>query len=378
MKVLYLSKALVVAAYRDKIRELARDIAVTAVIPERWGHATIETSPPGVPEPRRVPVRMAGHNHLHFYPGAGEWLDEIDPDLVHIDEEPYSLVTLQLARLCGRRGIPFVFFAWQNLVRRLPPPFTRIRASVFRYAAGGIAGTDGAAAVLRRAGFCGRIGVVPQFGVDVDRFRPDECHRDTTRRELAIPANAFVVGYGGRVVREKGVRVLLDAFARLARSDPASHLIVIGDGPESGVLQERARTLGCIDRVHFIGHIDSAAMPAVLPALDVLVLPTIGTRTWTEQFGRILIEAMACGVPVAGSRCGEIPNVIGDAGDLFPVGDAAALHAILESHRRHPELRRARAECGRERVLAGFTQRSIAGRTIAFYNTLLEPAGFAV
>jgi AraC-like DNA-binding protein len=225
MKLLYVSKALVVAAYRDKIRELARSVSVTAVIPDRWGRTPIEPSPPDVPEPRRVRVRLAGHNHLHCYPGARQWLDRVGPDLVHIDEEPYSLVTLQLALHCSRRGTPFVFFAWQNLTRRLPPPFARIRSIVFRHAAGGIAGTDSAAAVLREAGYRGRLSVVPQFGVDPERYRPDRAVRETARRELAVSESAFVIGYGGRLVREKGVHLLLDAFARLPRADPVPILL---------------------------------------------------------------------------------------------------------------------------------------------------------
>ena len=377
MNVLYVSKALVVAAYRDKIRELERSVRITAVMPERWGREPVEPSPTGIPEPRRVPVWLGGRNHLHFYPGARDWLSATEPDLVHIDEEPYSLVTLQLATLCGRRGTPFVFFAWQNLDRRLPPPFARVRASVFRRAAGAIAGTDGAAAALRRAGWDGPLAVVPQFGVDPARFRPDAHARTATRARNGIPDDAFVVGYGGRLVIAKGVHHLVGAFARLPATDPEPHLLLIGDGAERDALHEQAQRLRVADRVHFSGHIDSSRMPDVLPALDVLVLPTIGTRTWTEQFGRILVEAMACGVPVAGSRCGEIPSVIGDAGDLFPAGDAAAMAAVLEAHRAHPQLRAARAEAGRQRVIDSFTQRLVADRTTAFYETLLERTAVA-
>jgi glycosyltransferase involved in cell wall biosynthesis len=372
MNVLYVSKALVVAAYRDKIGELARSVQITSVTPERWGREPVEPSTAGTPEPLRVPVRLAGHNHLHFYPGARNWLDAAQPDLVHIDEEPYSLVTLQLANLCGRRGTPFVFFAWQNLDRRLPPPFARMRASVFRRAAGAIAGTDGAAAALRRAGWDGPLAVVPQFGVDPDRFQPDASTRKAARARYRVPDDAFLVGYGGRLVVEKGVHHLVGAFARLPAADPEPHLLLIGDGAERDALRDQAQRLRLGGRVHFAGHLDSARMPNVLPALDVLVLPTIGTRTWTEQFGRILVEAMACGVPVAGSKCGEIPSVIGDTGDLFPAGDAAAIAAILEAHRAHPQLRAARAEAGRHRVIERFTQRLVADRTAAFYEALLE------
>jgi glycosyltransferase involved in cell wall biosynthesis len=371
MNVLYVSKALIASAYRDKIREMERSVRMTSVIPRRWGREPVEPSSPGDPEPHRVPVRLSGHNHLHFYPGAADWLDAAVPDLVHIDEEPYSLVTLQLGALCRRRSTPFVFFAWQNLERRLPPPFSRVRSFVFRHATGAIAGTDGAAAALGRAGWVGPLAVVPQFGVNPERFRPDSVARSAARQRYGIADGEFVVGYGGRLVSEKGVHTLLDAFARLPAADPPASLLFIGAGPETRALRERAQTLAIAERVRFAGRVDSTGMPAVLSALDVLVLPTTGTRTWTEQFGRILIEAMACGVPVAGSRCGEIPSVIGDAGDVFPPGDISAIAAILESYRLHESLRVARGHAGRERVLALFTQRRIADRTTAFYAALL-------
>ena len=69
----------------------------------------------------------------------------------------------------------------------------------------------------------------------------------------------------------------------------------------------------------------STEVPAVLRALDVLVLPSLTTPSWKEQFGRVLQEAMACAIPVVGSDSGEIPHVIGDAGLVTPEGDAAAL-----------------------------------------------------
>ncbi|MBW3534817.1 MAG: glycosyltransferase family 4 protein [Gemmatimonadetes bacterium] len=390
MKVLYVSKALVVAAYRDKIAALGRHVDVRAVIPERWGREPVEASPEGVPEPERVPVRMPGHNHLHLYRGAGRWIDAASPDLVHVDEEPYSLVTLQMAGLCRRRGLPWLFFTWQNLERRPPPPFGAVRSAVLRGARGALAGTDGAGRALRSAGWKGPMAVIPQFGVCPRRFAPDAQARRSTRARLAVPPDAFLVGYGGRLVAEKGVHVLLDAFAKLSAGPgdgerpaapadgadgEAAHLVLIGDGPERSRLEEHAARAGVADRVRFTGPVPSTAMPGTLAALDVLVLPTLGTASWTEQFGRVLVEAMACGIPVVGSLCGEIPSVIGDAGDLVPMEDAASLAEALRRLRDDAPLRRRRAEAGRRRVTERFTQERVAERTVEFYRSLVGGGG---
>src|SRR5207244_2622460 len=113
-------------------------------------------------------------------------LDEERPDLVHADEEPYSAVTGQIAALCGARRIPFVFFGWQNIDKRLPPPFGALRRSVFARAAGGIGGTERAALVLRRGGYRGPLAVIPQMGVDPKRYHPDADARTRVRARVGI------------------------------------------------------------------------------------------------------------------------------------------------------------------------------------------------
>jgi len=111
-------------------------------------------------------------------------------------------------------------------------------------------------------------------------------------------------------------------------------------------------------------------MPAQYAAMDVLTLPSRTCPNWKEQFGRVLIEAMACGVPVVGSDSGAIPSVIGDAGLVFPEGNAVALRDHLAALRDDVALRRSLGERGRQRVLACFTQERIAAQTVALYRAL--------
>jgi glycosyltransferase involved in cell wall biosynthesis len=367
MRVLYISKAMVAGAYRDKLRELANRVELRAVVPERWGRRPADAATADEPWLDLRSASLHGHNHLHTYHRASAILDGPRPDIVHIDEEPYSAVTAQLARECARRSIPFVFFAWQNIEKRVPPPFARVRGYVFRRARGGLAGTAAAARVLRAWGWAGPIGVIPQMGVDPVAFRPDTVARERTRSHLGADDSTFVIGFGGRLVAEKGVHLLLRAAALMAQA----RLVFVGDGPERDRIRTAAAAAGMADRVHIEGDVPSRDVPAWLNGFDVLVLPSVRTRGWMEQFGRILVEAMACGVPVAGSTSGEIPNVIGNAGLVFAENDACSLAGVLRRLAASPAERAAMGRTGRARVLENWTNQRIAGDTVSFYESIL-------
>jgi glycosyltransferase involved in cell wall biosynthesis len=218
------------------------------------------------------------------------------------------------------------------------------------------------------------VAVIPQFGVATEIFRPrtiDDRPSTIANRPSSIVRrpSSFVVGYAGALIPEKGVDLLLHACAGLP--DVGWRLAIVGDGPERAQLGALAGTLDISDRVDFLGQRASTQMPDVYPTFDVLVLPSLTRPNWKEQFGRVLIEAMACGVPVIGSDSGEIPNVIGDAGLIFPEGDIDALRDSIASLLADPERRAQYAEAGRSRVLAEFTQAQIAAATHRVYCEIL-------
>jgi glycosyltransferase involved in cell wall biosynthesis len=355
---------MVVAAYRAKLDALAAHCSVELIVPERWGRLEFEPRKHEGFELHRVPALLHGQNHLHFYPSLGRVLRTLAPQLVHIDEEPYSTVTFQAARVCANARIPYVFFAWQNLPRPLPLPFRAMRAYVFQHASGAIAGTARAAEVLQQAGYTRSPAVIPQMGIDASTFTPDPNARVQTRQHLGIEPTAFLAGFAGRLSPEKGVDVLIDAVA-LAQT---TNLLIIGDGPDRAALEARAGKLA--GRVRFAGHISSTMMPSLLSALDVLILPSIRTVRWEEQFGRVLVEAMACGVPVIGTRTGEIARVIGKAGIVVPERDPAALAAAIASLANDPHECARLGKFARERALANFTNARIASDTADFYHTV--------
>lgn len=366
MRVLMLSKALVTGAYQTKAVEMAcfSDVELYVVVPPYWreggsrrdlerahtqGYCLLVT-----------PMALNGHFHLHFYPRLARHMRQICPDIVHIDEEPYNLATLQAMWLAKRCGAKALFFTWQNLLRAYPFPFRAIERYNYAQADYALAGNREAENVLRAKGYHGPVEVIPQFGVDPEIYRP---------LERSEPVEGFVIGYIGRLVQEKGVGTLLQAVGRL---EGIWRLEIIGDGPQRTALEGLAKALGLTERVAFHAYVPSAEVPTRLNRLDVLVLPSVTQPNWKEQFGRVLIEAMACEVPVIGSDSGEIPHVIGDAGLIFPEGNAEALTNALRQVMAESDRRGRWGRAGRERVLAHYTQARIAERTVEIYRKLCE------
>jgi glycosyltransferase involved in cell wall biosynthesis len=276
-----------------------------------------------------------------------------------MDEEPYNLATWRAARLAPRTNARLLFFSWQNLHREYPPPFNWMEQSVYRRAAYAIAGNQAAAQVLRAKGYGGPLSVIPQFGVDPSLYGTSQ---------PPVSGAPFVIGYVGRLVPEKG---LADLFQAVSGLDGDWRLRLLGAGPERDALLVLARSLGIAERVAFEGQAPSHEVPARLSELHALVLPSRTRENWMEQFGRALIEGMASGTPVVGSDSGEIPNVIGDAGRVFPEGDADALRRHLQALIDDRALWADLARRGRERVLAQYTQAQIAARTVEAYHKAL-------
>jgi glycosyltransferase involved in cell wall biosynthesis len=358
------SKACVVGIYQRKLEEIARlGVELTVVVPPGWrderGWLPLERTYTEGYRLLVTPIAFNGSFHLHHYPRLPHIVAEVNPDLVHVDEEPYNLATWRAARLAKHRGARLVFFAWQNLRRDYPPPFNWMEKAVYRHASYAIAGNQAAAEVLCAKGYSGPLSVIPQFGVDPALYGTNQPPSEDA---------PFVIGYVGRLVPEKGIADLLNAVAGLA-GNWRMHLL--GTGPERDKLDAQARALGIAARVTFAGHIPSPDVPARLGKLHALVLPSRTRHNWTEQFGRALIEGMASGLPVIGSDSGEIPNVIGDAGLVFPEGDVAALRRHLQSLIDHQDLWIDLHRRGQDRVLTHFTQAQIASQTVEVYRQAL-------
>lgn len=361
MRVLMLSKACIVGIYQTKLEAIAREgVTLRVLVPPSWrderGTQPLERAFTTGYDLKAVPIAMNGSFHTHFYPTLGREIADFRPDVVHIDEEPYNAATWHALWLARRAGAKTLFFSWQNIARRYPPPFAWGERWVLRHVDHAIVGTESAAQVWRQKGYTGPLSVIPQFGSDETLFKP------TPRRE-----RPFTIGFIGRLVPEKGVGVLLEAAAGLAGD---WRLRLVGGGTLRAALAARVAALGLAERVCFLGQLPSTQMPQEYAELDVLVLPSLTRPNWKEQFGRVLVEAMLCGVAVIGSDSGAIPDVIGSAGLVTPEGNVDALRAALAELQAAPALRQAWGEKGRAHALAHYTQARIAQKTVAVYQTL--------
>jgi glycosyltransferase involved in cell wall biosynthesis len=365
MRVLMLSKACIVGIYQRKLEAIARQgVELLVLVPPSWkderGEIKVERAYTQGYRLEVTPIVFNGNFHLHYYPQFARALNDFQPDIVHIDEEPYNAATWQALFHARRAGAKSLFFSWQNIRRSYPLPFNLGEKWVLKNVDYALMGTDSAAQVWRDKGYSKPLRVIPQFGVDPDLFQPQP--RD--------PNRPFTVGYFGRLVEEKGVHILLDALARLG--NPDWRLRIIGSGPQRPVLEHQAQQLGIVDRVQFCHLIPSAQMPAQYAELDAYVLPSLTRPHWKEQFGRVLVEAMASGVPVIGSDSGAIPAVIGDAGLIFPEGNADALASHLRQLQGDAALRDSLCEKGRARVLSHFTHEQVAQATVEVYREMLS------
>lgn len=315
-----------------------------------------------------VQGRLAGKppNRCVFTSGLGEAL-ALEPDVVHVLCDENFALTLQVL-LVARQRWPRalrVAHSWQNIRctwRRHGQPLlalyafdTALERIVFRLTDGIVARNDEAAEVLRSRGFTKPIAAIP-WGVDIAAARTSIGAPDIP---ALLPRPHF--GFVGRLVPEKGVADLLAALKYANGS-----AVIVGEGPERGRLERQARSLNIADRVHFAGPSPRSFVGAWMRSFDALVLPSRETAGWKEQFGRVLVEAMAVGTPCVGSDSGAIPEVIGGAGAVYPPGDERALASAL-----------ARVLAERERFSAAalaaseaFSWERFAERTATFLESL--------
>lgn len=370
-RVLVIGHTYVVGVNQAKLGALARRLPVAALVPDGWRagewgrRLPLERAEPAV----RLfagRARMNGRSGAYWYPLRRlaavhrAWR----PAVIHVEQECFSVAALQAAvwaRL-GRR--PLSIFCWENVDRPLSWPRRIARGFVLRTAALAIAGSRDAGALLRRWGYRGRLEILPQLGVDPAIFAPPARPR---RR-----GGAVTVGYVGRLVPEKGVDVLLDALARLRKDGRAVRLEISGAGPAEEALRAEAERLGIADAVAWRGTARHDEVPHRIAGLDVLVLPSRSAPSWREQFGHVLIEAMAMGVPVVGSSCGAIPEVIGRDDAVFAEGDGEGLAERLERLAEDGDWRAELAAYGRARVADRYTHERIADRLAPLLRALAE------
>ena len=364
MKVAVVSHACAVDVNQRLYAELAKrpHAEVLLVAPKVWRASTgrlvhFQPLEGGQFLSQALPVWGAGQISLHLYRGLAAALAEFAPDLLYLDEEPYGLPAWQALRASRRLRVPLAVCPNQNLVKSHPWPFSAVERRVLDAASLATPITEECAQVLELKHFTGRVAIVP-YPVDTDLFRPDP--QPELRQEMRVEGRA--VGFVGRLSEAKGVMDLMRAAELLWDAGGLDFsLVFVGDGPLREQLQARGKAQA--DRhVALVGSVPHLSAPRYINALDVLVLPSRTTPRWKEQFGRVLIEALACGVPVIGSDSGHIPRLIEETGGglVFAEGDTEALAEALRHLLSDTEDAARKAEQGREVILQQYAVPRVA------------------
>ena len=282
------------------------------------------------------------------------------PDLVHLEEEPFVPVAFEVVVLSWLLRLKLIFFSWENLCLPLGLVRSITEKLVFNGARGALVGSSGALGRLRRCGFKKDIHLIPQFGVDQNLFR------NFDRRYAK--GSGFVVGFVGRFSLDKGIDILFRSVSRLPVD--VRLLLVTSSTVVPNSVWGLARANDLSERIRMETGIAHSRLPEFYNLMDVFVLPSRGTKTWMEQFGRTIIEAMACGAPVIGSDSGAIPEVIGTAGLIFREGSSDDLLARLTEVIQSDALRRRLSAAGQELVREKYTFDDLARRTVDYYLSL--------
>ena len=366
---------------QPKAVELARlGLDLTVVVPRRWKHYGAWRAPQTPvagsgfnwkPMTVRMPWSGPGQSYSHFYPGLARLMRELQPDVIDLWEEPWSLVSAQTCwlrdRICPNARI--VSETEQNVDKQLVPPFENYRSYVLSRADWVVGRNAEALEIVRRKGYVGPSHVVPN-AVDADIFRvPTRAERAATRARLGWK-DEMVCGYVGRLVEEKG---LSDFLAAIAQTQPQStRAVLVGDGPMKEQLRAQIAQLGLAKRVQILPACGRQELASLMGALDVLVLPSRTTARWKEQFGRVIIEAQACGIPVVGSSSGAIPEVMGESGLVFPEGDATQLASKLTWLAGHPNEAQQMGTHGRSVVEERYTWARVAQAMQNIYREVCQ------
>lgn len=370
LRVLFISHTYVVGINQGKLAAITDKADVGLLTPENWcsqGWNRILPLETPFPDITMFPSKIlfSGRGGAYLFNPLKIWqtIRKFKPDVLQVEEEVFSLCTLQLAIFSRLMGLPLVIFGWENMDRDLSLPRRWVRDFVLSTASVILAGNRDGGQLLKKWGYQGIIEVMPQMGVDEKIFSP----------KLVTSCNEKLnIGFLGRIVSEKGIDLMLKAAQQMKRQEFSFEITICGSGPAQQELETMAKDLGVDDYVRWLGAVPHGQVPGEMAKFDVLVLPSRSVDTWKEQFGHVLIESMVMGIPTVGSTCGEIPNVINHPDLVFEENDADGLAAILSRLVCDDEFRQSMGEFCLQRAQQNYTHNRIAQRLYTLWQTVLN------
>lgn len=379
MKVLLIAHACQVSNEgQQRAQQLGRlpGIDLRVITPDRWREYGVWRSAQKPVNPSyslqvekvRFPWSGPAQWYFHYYPSLGKTLRAFQPDVIDLWEEAWGLVSAHACWLRNRLvpSAKIVSETEANIPRTHPFPFPQLRSYSLRHTDYAVARQTEGIGVLRAKGYTGPVEVIGN-AVDPELFRPlsrEECKR-------ALGVSGFVIGYVGRLIEAKGLRDIIEA---LPAALPDVTLILVGSGPDQAALERRVKELNLFGYVRFVSPRKMEELPAVMNALDALLLVSRTTATWKEQFGRVIIEAHACGVPVIGSDSGAIGEIIGRGGIVVREGNSKDISVAIRKIRNDPALAGEMGRWGRQQVEEHYTWKRVSERMRDIYFKVTQQA----
>lgn len=376
MRVLRIAHSSLTPALRQRERFLVNcypDVDLEVMTTPRWREAEVEVeaTPDDLFPVSTARTYFSKHIQLFAYDPRPivAALRRHRPHLIDLSHEPYSVACAEVLTLCRwfAPKAPIVMHVNQNILHRYPPPFNWFEQRAFKRVSAAYVCSETVSEVLRAKGFDKPTPLI-SYGVNLEDF----CPRTEGRN---APGRKPTIGFVGRMLPGKGLEVLAEALGKLR--DQEWQVLLVGDGSEREGFERRLAEYGLLDRAQFTGAISYGSVSRYFDQMDVLVIPTQTTKRIREQFGRVIVEGMASGVPIIGSSCGAIPEVVGDAGLVFPEGDAEALAGALRRTLSDGGLRERMTRAGLARVQQ-YSWERVAEKTYDLYCQVLKTKNEAV
>ena len=372
MRILLISHTYVTKENQKKLHALAAmpDVELAVVTPHLWRELILKETVAHVPADAQftlTPIRAAlpSQEQFYFYYSLDLGMRHFKPDILYVEQGAGSFVYSQslIYRNLYTPKAKAVFFTWWNLPYQASLPLRMVERFNLNQSQGAVAGNQDAADILREHGYAASLIVLPQLGIDPVEFQ----RKDESDLRKSLGLERFTIGYVGRLVEEKGLRVLLRALKDVSFD---FQLLLVGRGPLEDEIRAFADEHGWGERLKIVSGVGHTDIARYMNCMDVFVLHSLTMPFWKEQFGHVLIEAMACETAVIGSDSAEVPNVIGEAGIVTPEKNVEALRESLTRLAASPDLRRQIGKAGRVRILSKYTHEVIARQLVEFFRTL--------
>jgi glycosyltransferase involved in cell wall biosynthesis len=376
MKISIIGRTYMIDLSRRQIYYLSKydDIDLKLTTLKSWKHSLrnfkFNNSEKDIKQIHVLKPILNGHGMAFLYKSLFLNLITDTPDIIHINQEPCSLSAFQIILLKKIYNLKskIILFTWENINRTYPFPFNFIYKFNINNVHGILCGNAEAEKVVREKGFSGITQITPEIGIEEKVYKKVES--DKLKKQLSIKKNTVIIGYIGRIIKAKGLVCLFKALSEIKGED--WKLVLVGKGKDKQLLIKLAENLEIINHIYFIGAISHENVPNYLSLMDMLVLPSLTTDKWKEQLGHVIIEAMACEVPVIGSDSGAIPEVISKAGLIARENDHLDWAKKIKLLVKSPSRRRALAKKGKKRILTTYTNKIIAEKIREFYYKVMS------